>query len=55
LADMEPERPFWLTGGAQGPEASVVCLVYFAVGIAWMLATQRPVMNGTPRAPHPAP
>jgi membrane protease YdiL (CAAX protease family) len=39
LADLEPVGPFWLTGGAQGPEASVVCLGYFAVGIGWMLAT----------------
>jgi hypothetical protein len=26
--------PFWLAGGAQGPEASVVCLGYFILGIA---------------------
>jgi hypothetical protein len=25
----------WLTGGAQGPEASVVCLAYFALAIAF--------------------
>ena len=40
LAEMEPAGPFWLTGGSQGPEASVVCFGYFAVGIGWMLARE---------------
>ena len=39
LAEMEPVGPFWLTGGAQGPEASLVCFGYFVVCIGWMLAT----------------
>jgi UDP-glucuronate 4-epimerase len=34
LVDMQPVGPFWLTGGPQGPEASVVCLGYFILGIA---------------------
>jgi membrane protease YdiL (CAAX protease family) len=34
FADMQPVGAFWLTGGAQGPEASVVCLGYFILGIA---------------------
>jgi len=34
LADMRPVGAFWLTGGAQGPEGSVVCLGYFVLGIA---------------------
>ena len=34
IADMQPVGAFWLTGGAQGPEASVVCLAYFVLGIA---------------------
>jgi hypothetical protein len=33
---MQPVGPFWLTGGPQGPEASVVCLGYLVVGIAAM-------------------
>jgi membrane protease YdiL (CAAX protease family) len=33
IADMQPVGAFWLTGGAQGPEASVVCLAYFILGI----------------------
>ena len=37
LAELQPSGPDWLTGGAQGPEASVVCLVYFGVGIGWLL------------------
>jgi membrane protease YdiL (CAAX protease family) len=38
LAGMQPVGPFWLTGGPQGPEASVVCLGYFLVSIAAMRA-----------------
>jgi membrane protease YdiL (CAAX protease family) len=36
LADMQPVGAPWLTGGPQGPEASVVCLGYFILGIAAM-------------------
>jgi uncharacterized protein len=34
LVDLQAVGPFWLTGGAQGPEASVVCLGYFILGLA---------------------
>jgi membrane protease YdiL (CAAX protease family) len=34
LVDMEATGPDWLTGGAQGPEASVFCFGYFLLGIA---------------------
>ena len=34
LLDMQASGPDWLTGGAQGPEASVVCFGYFLLGIA---------------------
>ena len=27
----------WLTGGAEGPEGSVICIGYFLAGIAWLL------------------
>jgi len=33
---MQPVGPFWLTGGPQGPEASVVCFGYFILSIAAM-------------------
>ena len=33
LVDMQPVGAFWLTGGPQGPEASVVCFGYFVLGI----------------------
>jgi membrane protease YdiL (CAAX protease family) len=36
LLDMKAAGPDWLTGGAQGPEASVVCFGYFILGIVWM-------------------
>jgi membrane protease YdiL (CAAX protease family) len=36
LLDMQANGPDWLTGGPQGPEASVVCFCYFLLGIAWM-------------------
>jgi hypothetical protein len=34
--DMQANGPDWLTGGTQGPEASVVCFCYFLLGIGWM-------------------
>jgi CAAX protease family protein len=36
LMDLQPVGPAWLTGGAQGPEASIVCFGYFTLGIALM-------------------
>ncbi len=36
LLDLQPVGPAWLTGGPQGPEASVVCFAYFALGIVLM-------------------
>ena len=36
LVDLQPVGPAWLTGGPQGPEASVVCFAYFLLGIALM-------------------
>ena len=36
LVDLQPVGPDWLTGGTQGPEASVVCFGYFILGIALM-------------------
>jgi membrane protease YdiL (CAAX protease family) len=35
LVGVRPVGAAWLTGGAQGPEASVVCLGYFALTIAY--------------------
>jgi membrane protease YdiL (CAAX protease family) len=35
LVGMRPIGADWLTGGAQGPEASVICLAYFALAIAF--------------------
>ena len=37
LMDLQPIGPAWLTGGTQGPEASVVCFAYFVLGIVWMM------------------
>ncbi len=36
LVDLQPIGPEWLTGGAQGPEASVVCFGYFILGMVLM-------------------
>jgi membrane protease YdiL (CAAX protease family) len=36
LVDLQSVGPDWLTGGAQGPEASVVCFSYFLIGIVLM-------------------
>ena len=37
LVDMKAEGPAWLTGGAEGPEGSVVCLAYCLLASAWLL------------------
>jgi hypothetical protein len=34
LVKLVPSGPSWLTGGEQGPEGSVVTIVYFTIGIA---------------------
>ena len=36
LLDLQAVGPAWLTGGPQGPEASVVCFGYFVLGIVLM-------------------
>jgi len=36
IVELQPVGPEWLTGGTQGPEASVVCFAYFVVGMALM-------------------
>ena len=41
LIDLKPVGANWLTGGAQGPEASVVCIAYFVVASVWMVASAR--------------
>jgi membrane protease YdiL (CAAX protease family) len=41
LLDMQASGPDWLTGGPQGPEASVVCFGYFVLGIAWIRWSSR--------------
>lgn len=37
LVDLEPAGPNWLTGGPQGPEGSIVTVLYFIVAIAWLV------------------
>lgn len=41
LIDLKPVGANWLTGGAQGPEASMVCIAYFVVASVWMVASVR--------------
>jgi len=36
LVDLQPVGPEWLTGGSQGPEASIICFGYFILGMALM-------------------
>jgi hypothetical protein len=37
--DLDPVGPVWLTGGAQGPEGSVVCVAFFLAAIVWLART----------------
>jgi uncharacterized protein len=41
LVDLEPNGPAWLTGGAEGPEGSIVTLVSLAIAIAGSIFTER--------------
>jgi uncharacterized protein len=41
LLPLQPVGADWLTGGAQGPEGSIVCVVFFIVGCAVLLRRRR--------------
>ncbi len=41
LIDLKPIGANWLTGGPQGPEASIVCITYFAAASLWLVASAR--------------
>lgn len=41
LVALTPRGPAWLTGGAQGPEGSVMCTAFFVSAIVWMVWRQR--------------
>ncbi len=41
LVELKPVGAPWLTGGAQGPEGSVVCIGYFLGATAWLLFSAR--------------
>lgn len=41
LVTLKPVAADWLTGGADGPEGSVVCLAYFVMGIACLVWRRR--------------
>lgn len=41
LLGLQPVGAHWLTGGAQGPEGSVVCIGYFLAATAWLLFSAR--------------
>jgi hypothetical protein len=38
LVDLQPAGPAWLSGGKEGPEGSVYCLVLASLASAWLLA-----------------
>ncbi len=41
LVHLTPQGPDWLTGGAEGPEGSVLCSLLFVVAIGFLLARRR--------------
>ncbi len=41
LVTLRPAGSDWLTGGAQGPEGSVLCTLFFVVGIAILMRRHR--------------
>lgn len=48
LVALRPQGGDALTGGTQGPEGSVLCVVFFALAIAWMLVRARKARAGLP-------
>lgn len=46
LVVLKPRGPAWLTGGAQGPEGSVMCTAFFVIAIGWMLWRNRGRRSG---------
>lgn len=46
LVALRPHGGDALTGGAQGPEGSVLCAVFFVLAIAWMLLSARKKKTG---------
>lgn len=48
LAQLLPIGPDYLTGGAQGPEGSIFCTLFFVVSIAAMLLWRRPFSRVSP-------
>jgi membrane protease YdiL (CAAX protease family) len=46
LVRLIPQGPAWLTGGADGPEGSIVCNLFFLAGIA-VLALRKPRAGST--------
>jgi membrane protease YdiL (CAAX protease family) len=45
LAELTPAGADRLTGGAEGPEGSVVCVAYFLGGSAWLLRRRGPLRS----------
>jgi len=41
LVRLDPNGPTWLTGGAQGPEGSILCTLFFLAGIALLRRRRR--------------
>ena len=48
LVALRPQGGDALTGGTQGPEGSVLCVVFFALALAWMLVRARKGRAGLP-------
>ena len=48
LVALRPQGGDALTGGTQGPEGSVLCVVFFALANAWMLVRARKARAGLP-------
>jgi len=46
LVKLVPQGSVYLTGGTQGPEGSVLCGLFFVVGIAVLLVRDRVPRSG---------
>jgi membrane protease YdiL (CAAX protease family) len=41
LFDLAPDGPAWLSGGAEGPEGSIICLAAFVLATAWLFLARK--------------
>lgn len=45
IVKLEPTGAAWMNGAAQGPEASIACILFFLASSVWLLASRHRLLN----------